>query len=130
MEYNSDFRYDLKRGQKAEKWLGGLLEADTLEVKRDFITHKTKRVFVEYECNGKPSGIRTTEADWWGFVLDDSAVMISTEKLTLLVNDAIAQKRYRRGGDGNKSLGALVRLQDLVEYRYTPPTTTEESTDE
>ena len=41
MEYNSDFRYDLKRGQKAEKWLGGLLEADTLEVKRDFIAHKT-----------------------------------------------------------------------------------------
>ena len=120
MEYNTDFRYDLKRGQKAEKWRGGMLEADTLEVKRDFIAHKTKRVFVEYECNGKPSGIRTTQADWWGFVLEDSAVMIPTDKLTWLVDEAIAKKRFKRGGDGNRSLGALVELKDLVEYKHVP----------
>ena len=93
MEYNSDFRFDLARGQKAEKWLGGLLEADTLEVKRDFIAHKTKRVYVEYECNGKPSGITKTEADWWAFVMDDCAVMIPTAKL-----EELRPSPLKRGG--------------------------------
>ena len=128
MEYNSDFRFDLARGQKAEKWLGGLLEADTLEVKRDFIAHKTKRVFVEYECNGKPSGSTKTEADWWAFVMDDCAVMIPTAKLKELVTIAVDKGRYRRGGDGNRSVGALIELKDLVEYLQLPPSTIEEST--
>lgn len=114
MEYNTDFRYDLKRGQKAEKWLGGLLEAETLEVKRDFIANKTKRVFVEYECRGKPSGITTTEADYWAFVLNDGVIMISSKRLKGLVELAKQEERISRGGDGNRSMGALVTTKELI----------------
>ena len=65
MEFNNDFRYDLKIGQGAENFLGKLLEGDNIEVKMDRIAHKTGRIFVEYESRGKPSGISTTEADYW-----------------------------------------------------------------
>tara|TARA_B100000085_G_scaffold95659_1_gene86738 strand:+ start:356 stop:709 length:354 start_codon:yes stop_codon:yes gene_type:complete len=114
MLYCTDFRYDLKRGQEAERWLGGLLEGDTIEVKRDFIAHKTNRVYVEFECNAKPSGIKTTEAELWAFVTDICTIIIPTERLRLLVEDAIKQKKYSRGGDGHRSVGALIDLKQLV----------------
>jgi hypothetical protein len=117
MHYNTDFRYDLKRGQQAEKWLGGLLTCDTIEVKRDYIASKTKRVYVEYECNGKPSGITTTEADYWAFITDDCVIMIPSDRLKELVEAAVEKKRYRKGGDGNRSLGALIDLRELVEFK-------------
>lgn len=116
MKYNNNFKYDLKRGQDAEKWLGGLLEADTLEVKRDFLAHKTKRVFVEYECNKKPSGVSTTEADMWAFVTDGCVIMLTTERLRVLVKKAISEDKVRLGGDSNRSKGALIELRDLVEF--------------
>jgi len=31
MLHNSDFRYDLKRGQEAEEWFAGLLTSDSIE---------------------------------------------------------------------------------------------------
>ena len=114
MHYNNDFRYDLKRGQDAEKWLGGLLEGDTMEVKRDYIAHKTNRVFVEYECNGKPSGITITEADMWAFITDICTVIIPTDRLKDLTDEAVSKKRYAKGGDKNRSLGALIDLVTLV----------------
>lgn len=128
MEYNSDFRYDLKRGQDAEKWLAGLLESDAMEVKRDFIASKSNRVFVEVACSGKPSGIMTTEADHWGFVLDDCAVLIPVTKLLPLVERAIDEGRYRNGGDGNRSVGALIPLVWLTKFLHLPPSSIEEST--
>ena len=114
MEYNSNFRYDLKRGQDAEKWLGGLLEADTLEVKRDFKASRTKRVFVEYESRGKPSGVSTSEADYWAFILDDAVIMLPLHRLKRLVDIAIDDKRVANGGDKNTSKGALIDIDDLT----------------
>jgi len=115
VKHNSNFRWDLQRGQEAEQWLGGLLEADTVEVKRDFIAYKTKRVFVEYRSRGKDSGIFTTEADYWAFVLDHGLViMLPTEKLRGLVDEAIEKKRIKPGGDRNSSMGAMIDLKDLV----------------
>jgi|TARA_B100000287_G_scaffold28684_1_gene27003 hypothetical protein len=126
MEFCENFRYDLKRGQEAEKWLGGLLEADTMEVKRDFIAHSTKRVFVEYECNGKPSGISTTEADMWAFVTDDCVLITNTDRLKELAKQGLEKFGPKRGGDNNKSLGALVELKQLAEFSLV--TKIEEST--
>ena len=128
MHYNSDFRYDLKRGQDAEKWLAGLLESDAMEVKRDFIASTSNRVFVEFSCRDKPSGIMTTEADHWGFVLDDCAVLIPTAKLRLLVQRAIDEGRVVNGGDGNRSVGALIPLEWLTKFLHLAPSAIEEST--
>ena len=114
MHYCTDFRYDLKRGQEAERWLGGLLEGDTIEVKRDFIAHKTNRVYVEFECNGKSSGIYTTEAELWAFITDICTIIIPTERLKTLVDEAVKKKKYARGGDGHRSVGALIDMSQLV----------------
>jgi len=115
MEYNSDFRWDLKVGQLEEKWLADLLQSKTLEVKRDFRASQTGRVFVEFFCRGKPSGISTTEADHWAFILDGGVViMMPTDRLKELVAEAREKNRVVSGGDNNMSQGALIKLERLV----------------
>ena len=115
MEYNSDFRYDLKVGQLHEKMLAGLLESKTIEVKRDFRASQTGKVFVEFFCRGKPSGISTTEADFWCFILDgETAIMLPTSKLEGLANKAADNNQVVCGGDNNLSHGVLIEVADLV----------------
>ena len=115
MQFNSDFRYDLKVGQLEEKWLAELLQSKTLEVKRDFKASQTGRVFVEFFCRGKPSGIATTEADHWAFILNDGIVIIlPTERLKELVEEAQENGKTISGGDSNVSQGALIKLERLV----------------
>ena len=115
MQFNSDFRYDLKVGQLEEKWLAELLQSKTLEVKRDFKASQTGRVFVEFFCRGKPSGIATTEADHWAFILNDGIVIIlPTERLKELVVEAQEKGKTISGGDSNVSQGALIKLERLV----------------
>lgn len=37
------------------------------EVKADRMTHKTNNVCIEFECNSRPSGISTTQADIYAY---------------------------------------------------------------
>lgn len=115
MEKNRDFRWDLKLGQIAEDWLADLLQSRTIEVKRDFKASQTGKVFVEFFCRGKPSGIATTEAEYWAFILDgDSVVILPTEKVKNLVSEAQEKGKVASGGDGNLSQGALIKLERLL----------------
>jgi len=57
MEYNNDFRYDLKVGQVAEELLAELLTNKKIEVKRDLRAIETGNIYVEYFSRGKASGI-------------------------------------------------------------------------
>jgi len=119
MQHNSDFRYDLKRGQEAEEWFAGMLTSDSIECKRDYRAHRTRNVFVEFESRGKPSGIRRTEAEHWAFIygpseLDLRVVVIPTERLKALAEEAIAEDRWKPGGDSNTSKGAIIPLKELV----------------
>ena len=115
LEYNNDFKYDLKVGQLTEKWLGELLSGKTLEVKRDFRAARTGKVFVEFFCRGKPSGIATTEADFWAFVIDgDYVVILPTEALKEIVEFHKEKGWVMSGGDNNVSQGALVRVERLI----------------
>lgn len=115
MEFNSDFRYDLKVGQVAEKQLAKMLQSNTIEVKRDFKASRTGHVFVEFFSRGKPSGISTTEADFWAFMLSkESVVILPTKKLKELVEESKENGDVKRGGDKNTSKGALVSIERLV----------------
>ena len=115
MEFNSDFKYDLKVGQLQEKWLAELLQSKKIEVKRDFKASQTGRVFVEFFCRGKPSGIDTTEAEYWAFILDgETVVLLPTEKMKALVEEAKQSGKVVSGGDSNMSQGALVKLERLL----------------
>lgn len=120
MEFNSNFKYDLKRGQEAEEWFAGLLTGgDSIECKRDFKAHKTGNVYVEYECRNKPSGIATTQAEYWVFIVgpdnnDLRAYLTTTQRLRVLYQAAVDEGRVKRGGDGMRSMGALITVEDLV----------------
>ena len=116
MDYNNDFRYDLKVGQVAERQLGEMLDNAKIEVKRDLRASRTKKVFVEFFCRGKPSGISTTEADYWAFMVSDKVVVIlPTEKLKGLVEEAIENGKAISGGDRNTSQGVLISIERLLQ---------------
>lgn len=116
VDFNSDFRHDLEVGQLSEKFLADLLENRTIEVKRDFLAAKTGNVFVEYESRGRPSGIATSTADYWAFVLDDERIiMIPRGLLKVMAREAFEADRLATGGDSNTSRGVLVRVRELVE---------------
>lgn len=115
MEFNRDFRYDLKVGQMAESWLADILMSKTIEIKRDFKASRTGRVFVEFFSRGKPSGIDTTEADFWAFIIDgETVVILPTARLKELVREAKDEGKIWKGGDSNTSQGVLIDLERLV----------------
>tara|TARA_Y100000996_G_scaffold411382_1_gene395426 strand:- start:353 stop:712 length:360 start_codon:yes stop_codon:yes gene_type:complete len=118
MEYNSDFRYDLKVGQVAEQALAAIFEGKKVEVKRDRKARLTGNVFVEYESRGKPSGISTSEADYWCFVIEETFILITSSSLKAIVEPLKGTDKERRGGDNNTSVGVLIRITDLINTQH------------
>lgn len=107
------FKEALLLGQEGEQIVSKALKG---EVKRDFGAGNTGNVFVEFESRGKASGIATTKADWWVFLLsggydDEVFVGIRTERLKEIM-DSI--KWEVRGGDGRTSKGKLVPVRRLI----------------
>lgn len=119
MKYNSDFKYDLEFGVlKGETWFDEIVSNRKFEVKTDRLSAKTGNIYIEYESRGKPSGIKTTQADYWVYkVTETKAIVIKTEELKAIVRQLIIDKKAIpnvRGGDNNTSLGVLVKIKDLV----------------
>lgn len=113
MDYNSDFRYDLKVGQVKEEALGNILNEKKIEIKYDLKALRTGNVFVEYKCRGKDSGITTSEADYYCFCIGDAYLMIETEKLRKKCEKYKDTGKDVRGGDLNKSKGILLPITEL-----------------
>lgn len=85
-------------------------DALKVEVKRDRKAAQTGNLFIEYECRGKDSGIMTSEADVWTFVIgDDSLLSIFTPELKALCKGA----RSVSGGDNHTTKGYLVKVDDV-----------------
>ena len=116
MEYNSNFRYDLKVGQVTEELLGSILESQTIEVKDDSAkSSQTGNVFIEFRSRGKRSGIAKSHADWWAIrTSEESFVIISAKKLKELAKKYYKLKRIVKGGDSNTSLGILIPREELL----------------
>ena len=124
------FKADLLFGQQKEAYARGIIEElkheKTINIcnnyKYDFETNKykyevkcdrisihTNLFFIEYEYNGKPSGINRTHADFYLLVVGKNIIEIEVEKLLDLIN----KKKYVRdvrGGDGGRSKGYLFNL--------------------
>jgi hypothetical protein len=118
---HADKRFDINliEGKIAEGSLARLLQDDsgmTVEVKRDFKFADTGNIAVEGSCNGKPSGIMATEAEWWAYVLDgpgydgEVVVLMKTERLRKL----IAPLPVRSGGDKGMARFKLLPLLSLL----------------
>ena len=117
MEYCSNFKYDLKVGQVAEKQVAELLQDKKIEVKRDLKAKTTGNLYIEYESRGKPSGISRSEADYWCFAFENLFIFISTEKLKEIIEPMKGSTMDKRGGDKNSSKGILLPLERLTELK-------------
>jgi hypothetical protein len=119
LKYNSDFKYDLEFGVlEGETWFDEIVSNRKFEVKTDRLSAKTGNIYIEYESRGKPSGIKTTQADYWVYkVTETKAIVIKTDELKEIVRQLIIDKKAIpnvRGGDNNTSLGVLVKIKDLL----------------
>lgn len=112
MEYNSNFKYDLKVGQVKENELGKILNDKKIEVKR--CTEAIYNVFVEYESRGVKSGISTTQAEYYCFAFKNSFVIIETETLKKKCRKYFNTDRDKLGGDNNTSKGILIPINELI----------------
>ena len=114
MDFNSDFKFDLLVGQVAEKELA-LLLGKKIEVKNDQKAHLTGNVFIEYESRGKPSGIATSEAEYYCIVINNSRfIIIPKDELKNICRKYIKTTRNTKGGDSNTSKGILLPVEDLI----------------
>lgn len=113
MNYNSDFKYDLKVGQVKEKELGGIFADSCVEVKHDLKALKTGNIFVEYESRGKPSGMATSEAEWYCYAFGDTFHLIKASDLKLRCREYLGTGRDVVGGDNDTSKGILLPIEKL-----------------
>ena len=133
MKYNGNFSHDLEVGQIAEQDLNRLFSESKIEVKMDFMAHKTGNFYVEYQSFKKPSGLATSKADFWciyimtakGKRLQDNPklkiekddvktiIILSSDKLKQLCKNKYFRKNVV-GGDLDASVGLLIKVKDLV----------------
>jgi len=94
-----------------------ITDGDTkYEVKCDRLGYKTGNLAIEYECNNKPSGISTTEADYWIYFIispdKTDCYKIPVSDLLNLINDC----RKVRGGDNYMSCLRLLPIKKCSKY--------------
>jgi len=114
MNYNNDFKYDLKVGQVKEEELGKIFSSATIEVKHDLKALSTGNVYVEYFSRGKKSGISTSQSDYYCFAFGDTFHLIATKNLKDKCRKYIGTSRDKAGGDLNTSKGILLPLKELM----------------
>ena len=116
MEFCNDFRMDLRLGQETEHQYSEIFNGRDIEIKDDSKhSAKTGNVFIEYESRNKPSGIATTQADYWAIKTSEySFVTIKTNKLKEIARKYIGTNRDVLGGDNNTSKGILIPRHELL----------------
>jgi hypothetical protein len=118
--HNNDKRFDLDLayGQVFEQKVAEILGQSKIEVKTEKDKWKTTgNIVIEYESRGKPSGIITTDADYWLHNLamgDDIVLSLLIKVSTLRRYIAKQNPRSVRGGDDMTSKLYLIKLTDLV----------------
>lgn len=115
---NSSWDLDYRHGIEGEGKVANLLNIETVEVKNDRRWKETGNVYIETVCyyqNDKswlPSGLSTSQATHWAFVLDEVVVILPTSRLRNIV-----EKFGRKTGCSippNYSEGYLVSVTDLL----------------
>ena len=117
-ENRKKFDIDLEYGEIREDKIKDMLTNKKVEVKseRD-MWMKTGNIAIEYESYGKPSGIITTEADYWfhNLCIGDEeycTLVFKTDTLRKIV-DKLDYFKTVSGGDNNASKMFLVNIQKL-----------------
>ena len=84
-----------------------------IEVKSDAQYKKTGNFYVEYFCNGKPSGISTTKAEIY-YIYLDKLYILKTEDLKDKCRKYINTNRDKKGGDNMASKGIILPINELI----------------
>jgi len=135
VELNTDNRFDidLKFGQETEKYFKDLFydNKNRVEVKTEHtIWQKTKNLFIEIfdKSRNKPTGIRTTESEWWLQAFRDNeskehifSLLIPTpilkDILGRLEADPVLVKKYLKenvGDRGGVTDGYAIPVERIV----------------
>lgn len=117
MKHSGSFYHDLDFGTKGEDWINEIFSDGTkIEVKTDTKAHETGNLFVEVYSRGKPSGISTTEANYWIFIIyfKSYCLILQTEKLKQLCRYYHSIKGFVNGGDNNTSKGVLIPIKSII----------------
>lgn len=118
--FNNDKRFDLdlQYGQVFEQKVADMLQNKKIEVKTERDKWKsTGNIVIEFESRGRPSGVATTEADYWfhNLAVGNDIVMtlvFPVSKLRAYISKNMP--KMIRGGDDNTSRMYLISLTDLV----------------
>tara|TARA_R100000808_G_scaffold23895_2_gene53719 strand:+ start:668 stop:1132 length:465 start_codon:yes stop_codon:yes gene_type:complete len=120
--YCKEFDLDLKFGKMGEEFVQGVLEGNSkIEIKTERDKWKdTGNIAIEIRCNGKPSGLTTTEASAWVHLLsykDDilGGFILNVKKLKERIKELNEQKKVKivMGGDDNASQLVLVPIKEI-----------------
>lgn len=145
MNSNIKFSNDLKQGQIGERLVALYLKQKgfdvinfsneknydiltlykgkekSFEVKTDLWEYFNKKItnnlFIEVSCNSKPSGISSSKADYFVYLLPETGYMymIKMEEL----RDLIRFNNFRKStqsGDGGRSVGYLLNRDEVKEH--------------
>ena len=118
-----DFQADLAKGQIGEELAKALIMGEIeVEVKTDFKWKETGNLYIELECyhqsTGKYelSGLSTTTADYWAFVLGQSVYFSKVDCLNRVV-DLFGRDVECRDSQ-NPSKGKLIKVEQLMDMEW------------
>lgn len=122
MKHSNSFYYDLDFGEQGEDWLNELFrDGKKVEVKTDRMAHLTQNIYVEVYSRGKPSGISTTRANYWIFIIEkkDYALIVSVQKLRDICRVMFQINGFIKGGDNDTSQGILIPIKLIINEHTT-----------
>ncbi|HXI14985.1 MAG TPA: hypothetical protein VNM48_01345 [Chloroflexota bacterium] len=109
---------DLREAIVQEDALAALLlnHGGRVEVKADKMAEQTGNFFIEVRQKMRPSGLVTTEAEWWALRYGDHTwVLTHTDRLRQLTKRAAQLWKIKEGGDFNHYDGVVVPAKWFVE---------------
>jgi hypothetical protein len=125
--FNRDRKFDLQLSDALirERCLAEIFCAaniEKIELKSEtWQWEQTGNIAIEYACDGQPSGIATTEADYWVHELRRDGrtllyLMLPVERLKELARAAYQAGQHREhGGDAGRFSVVLLKLSDLLQ---------------
>jgi hypothetical protein len=124
--YNHDEKFDIQFSEAviAERRLGEIFTAKTIgsvELKTEtWLWEQTGNLCIEYRCDGKPSGISVTKADYWVHELRRDGrtlvyLMFPMERLKELARAHHAAGNVRKnGGDNGRFDNIVIPLSEIL----------------
>ena len=91
----------------------------TIELKTDSKARTTKNIFIEFEQNGKESGIAVSKSKYHAFLVASAdtsnhiCYLIPTKKIKLLISEI----NYKKA-NGHESLGYVVPINDILNITH------------